>query len=1318
MSKMVFKSWSIRKKLGMAVLLAVVPVLVATVGVALTIVKKQAVLGQQQRVSSDLDHSTFVLETFANTARSDVHFLSGLPAVRDLLSATRVGDASGEVRARAILEEVFSSLASLRGVYAQIRVLDQFGMECVRVDRTGESVVPILPEALQNKSDRYYFKEAIHLHPGQYYVSPIDLNRENGVIEVPYQAMLRIAVPVPDSAVDGPAGIVIINILANVALGHFSESSFDTEEGAFNFVVDKDGYYLHHSRNLDAEWGGPTDLDTGFGLKMDFPDVASQVLACGEIPEMFRSGRYRLFCQSADLFHESFRNLIVGRAIPEAVLMADMRRTGFGLIALSGFILLIAGAGAWRIIRRISGSIEALTLSADRLRRGDLAARVEPMEGDDEIASLFSGFNEMAEQIAAHRQGLERQVTGRTRELDEARRAALSLMQDARLEIAERKKAEGKLLVLSRATEQSPAGIVVTNCEGTIEYVNPRFCEITGYTVQEAVGENPRILKGGQSSPELYVQLWKTILDGHDWHGEFLNKKKSGELYWAKASISPIRDSEGTLTSFVAVQEDITEQKKADEELARAKELAESANRSKSEFLANMSHEIRTPMNAVMGMTHLALQTDLTPKQENYLHQIRRASKNLLHIINDILDFSKIEAGKLTLESVPFTLNEVMGQVIDVLSGVAHGKGLEFLISGDVEIPVGLIGDPLRLGQILINLGSNAVKFTEEGEVIVSARVLRRGASEVEVEFSVKDSGIGMTDEQTGRLFKAFEQADTSTTRKYGGTGLGLVICQRLVHMMGGKIRVESELGKGSVFVFTARFGVSAATQISPCVPNDDLRGMNVLLVDDNQAVRAVVGAMLQAMSFRVSPASSGVEALAMLREAPAKDPYRLVLMDWKLNGMDGLQTAAAIRADVRLSFRPKIILITGHPEGESVLQNVTEADGLLMKPLTCSSLFDGVMAAFGKSIARHEEEGMTVPGSLNSVRGGEVLLVEDNEINQEVAQELLELVGVNVTLVKNGREAVAAVKAKSYDLVLMDIQMPLMDGYEATRQIREWESSTSVSSPLPVLAMTAHAMDSDFEKSKQAGMNGHLTKPIDPDLLYKMLKQWLPEKVAVPAAVPADSSELSGPLASLHVEGVDVNRGLHYLAGRTDLYLNLLRKFIENHEGFFGVFRQDIKDGRRDDAIRRMHSLKGLAGSLGATALQGAAEEMERLLSEGRCDDEPLRQFEAQFNGVYNALRAALQAIQDPEESVVQPAGTDAELLGLLEQMKTPLDEGRPVGLQQIANVIRSKKWDSRWQKPVAKILQHLSRYRFDQARPLLKNLLEDLAAGQQKDT
>ncbi len=665
---------------------------------------------------------------------------------------------------------------------------------------------------------------------------------------------------------------------------------------------------------------------------------------------------------------------------------------------------------------------------------------------------------------------------------------------------------------------------MITDTQGTIEYVNPKFTELTGYSAAEVIGKNPRVLNSGKLPPAHYKNLWETILAGREWHGEFHNKKKNGELFWEHAHISPIRNNEGQITHFVAVKEDITERKRLQAELMRAKQTAEDATRAKGDFLANMSHEIRTPMNAVIGMAHLALKTDLTRKQRDYLSKIQSSANALLGIINDILDFSKIEAGKLDMETVDFSLDEVLDNLANLVTVKAGEKeDLEVLFAIAADVPRQLVGDALRLGQVLINLSNNAVKFTDGGEIVVSTEMVEGDADRVTLKFSVSDTGIGMTEEQMAKLFQSFTQADTSTTRKYGGTGLGLTISKRLVEMMGGKIGVQSDPGRGTTFSFTAVFGRGREKETSrPALP-PDMHGLKVLVVDDNATSREIFREMLESFTFEVILAASGEEGLAEVQSAGQSHPFDLVIMDWKLPGMDGLESSRRIRAHSDPGRMPAIVLVTAYGREEIMTKAAqAELDGFLLKPVSPSTLFDTIMQAFGREGSRKLQPGrrqIKAGENLQQIRGAHVLLVEDNEINQQVAREILTGAGFKVSIANNGLEGVNLVKENVYDAVLMDVQMPVMDGYTATKEIRKWEggmrnaeggmrnkidedsdfksqipnpksqienqasSLQPLTSNIPIIAMTAHAMTGDYEKSLEAGMVDHVTNRLIPSI-------------------------------------------------------------------------------------------------------------------------------------------------------------------------------------------------------------------------------------------
>src|SRR5690348_2353347 len=762
-------------------------------------------------------------------------------------------------------------------------------------------------------------------------------------------------------------------------------------------------------------------------------------------------------------------------------------------------------------------------------------------------------------------------------------------------DITARKSAEESLRKLSQALEQSAESVVITDKNGVIEYVNPCFVESTHFSKEEAVGKNPRILKSGKQPVEFYQKMWASILAGEVFRDTFVNKMKTGEMFYEEKTIAPVKDEHGNITNFVAVGRDITLRRCAEEELKKAKEAAEDANRAKSDFLANMSHEIRTPMNGIIGMTELALETQLTSEQREYLDMVKSSADTLLRVINDILDFSRVEAGKLELESEPFALRASIGETMKLLGHLAHRKNLELAWQTSAEAPEWLVGDCGRLRQMLVNLVGNAIKFTERGEVVVSIGVDGRSKDRVDLHFRISDTGIGIPVDKQELIFGAFTQADGSTTRKYGGTGLGLAITQRLAQLQGGKLWVESEPNKGSVFHFIVRLGLPGRELATPGEPDSDsLRGLRVLVVDDNHTNRQILLQLLAHWRMVPQEAESGKQALELLERAQREGkPFRIAILDFQMPVMDGLSLAHRIQNDARFSATSTIMLSSSAQPGEKSQGRDFGISAYLIKPVEPSELLDAILNAVTPAV---NTSPAPVPVSspekvLRPASSLRILLAEDNAVNRQLATRLLEKRGHSVVAVNDGRQALQAIEREKFHLVLMDVQMPEMDGLEATRMIRKNEKSTG--EHLPVVAVTAHVMKGDREKCIEAGSDDYVSKPIQAEELYSVI-----DRLQKP---PLDSNNGQSMSASPSPAPPFVTEELlDHVQGDRELLADIIRLFRAEVAMLLRELREAAQKADAAAISRTSHTLKGSIGNFGSGPAYQAAKKIDEIARTG----------------------------------------------------------------------------------------------------------------------
>ncbi len=929
--------------------------------------------------------------------------------------------------------------------------------------------------------------------------------------------------------------------------------------------------------------------------------------------------------------------------------------------------------------RKIGKLINAMKIGAEQISAGNLDIQLE-IPPFQELASLAHALNHIGSAL--------KKEQGNLREMALKYRS-----------------------IFDNASE----GIFQTTPAGQLLTANAAMIKMIGYNTfddfQQGIDNKIHRIYGNEKKREDF--LHELQANGRVDSLRLQARHKNGSLFWVELT-AHIHDYKGDGHPIIEGSvKDITLRIEK-EEAQRQKKVAEAASLAKSEFLANMSHEIRTPLNAVMGLTDLVARTDTTPSQQEYLRKIKIASHTLLAVINDILDFSKIEAGRMSLEKINFSIHETMANLSELFAHRAYEKDLELIIDIDESTPAALVGDPVRLGQILINLVGNAIKFTEKGEIVVHVAPHDKPnpahATSISLDFSVSDTGIGIPENRMKQLFESFSQADASTTRKFGGTGLGLAICRQLTRLMGGDITVTSQPGSGSTFSFTVTLECQPEKNQITMIPPRDLRGLQVLIVDDNHTSLEILSAAIHSFQMEAHTASSGNAAIALL-ENP-QNFFDLVLMDWKMPGLNGIETARHIKSNLNLERVPIICMVSAHGR-EDLIQYSEKRflDAFLHKPVSLSLLFDTIMELFGRHDAvvnPTEGKRMQMPDQKHALlRGKKILLVEDNEINQEVALEWLHTVGVETRVAGNGKEALGILKTHLPHGVLMDIQMPVMDGFEATRLIR----NNSQLKNIPIIAMTAHALKGDRERCISAGMNDHVAKPIDPDILFDTLAKWLiTNEMSAPPEHPNPHPVLKSEKVEpeLDLPGIDTRIGLFRVNNNRTLYLKLLNSFVRDFSSAHEKILRYLENNDRESAKRMAHSIKGVAANIGANTLSSRAADLETAFYGEISESQPelLKVFSMEMTRVIDGIRTIAEIVptrsvrQNPSQALT--VREKESLLAALETVRGLLDDDLDGARTMLESVL--PQFDSLSEKSqVAALMEDLDNFDIDSAQEKL---------------
>jgi PAS domain S-box-containing protein len=1000
------------------------------------------------------------IEVALENHHQNLHSLRDTPQIQAIIRARAnndvdpiSGDTLEEWRQR--LSIILEAFITNHTEYQQLRFIDVAGDELVRVHRNVNGEINDVPlHDLQNKADTPYVFETLKLKRGETYFSNVNLNREHGAIQVPHLPVLRIASPVFND--EKVSGVMVLNL----SIEQLFAGIASVKNGIQRSIVDSHGFFI---KNSDVSKTFGFDLGVDYKLSNEEPYMAETILSQDSFirydhEEKELEGFEKIFFSPQD----KNNYWVLTFHIPEDLVFSDITESLQKILMLSLLIGILSIVFIiWFVSRKILTPVVTMAAAYEQFEAGDLTVRLDTTSVDDEILTLYEGINTFVENQQQATSLLNNEVTTQTKRL-------------------------------SAVIDNIVDGIITINERGIIESFNPAARKIFGYNNEEVIGKNVKMLM-----PEPYHTEHDSYLDNYIKTGEkkvigigreVIGQRKDGTTFPMELGVSELIVDD--VKHFVGITRDITDRHTAEATLNKAKLKAEQASLAKSEFLANMSHEIRTPMNGVIGMTSLLLDTQLTPEQYNFAKIVKSSAKSLLSIINDILDFSKVEAGMLEMESIDFDMDILINEFGSSIAVRAHEKGLELICPANPVQNKCYSADPGRIRQILNNLVGNAIKFTEQGEVAVYYKVQQQTEARTKVLIEVTDTGVGLSAEQQAGLFERFSQADTSTTRKHGGTGLGLAISKQLVELMGGEIGIKSTEGKGTTFWFTLDLqnAEPSATKYSIA----DLRGQKILVVDDNLTNRTLLGHLLTNWQVEHTLVESAKAALNSLSTAVTdKHPYSIAIIDMQMPDMDGAQLGAAIKSDNTMVDTHLLMLTSQGQRGDTNKLKKVGFNAYLNKPVDQAVLYNTLI-----QVARSTTDDDPILTEYSARKTPQfkarILVVEDNVINQIVAQSMLEQFGINADLAANGEEALSALESLPYDLVFMDCQMPVMDGFEATHSIRSPESKVH-DSAIVIIAMTANTMQGDREKCLVAGMNDFISKPVETLKLQQTLEYWLP---------------------------------------------------------------------------------------------------------------------------------------------------------------------------------------------------------------------------------